>query len=54
MDNPKSKHGERFVKVKAIIKTWTQVEDIIEYDTLYERYIIPNGYQIDSRVIDWD
>lgn len=53
-DKPKSKHGERFVKVKAIIKTWTQVEDVIEYDTLHDQFVIPNGYQIDSRVIDWN
>lgn len=32
MDKPKSKYGERFVKVKAIIKTWTEVERVIEYD----------------------
>ncbi len=37
MDKPKSKHGERFVKVKAVIKTWTEVEDIIEYDTYCEQ-----------------
>jgi len=51
MDKPKSKHGERFVKVKAIIKTWTEVEDVIEYDTLCKQFIIPNGYQLDSKVI---
>lgn len=40
MDKPKSKHGERFVKVKAKLFTWTVVEDVIEYDTLYEQFIL--------------
>ena len=53
MDKPKSRHGERFVKVKAIIKTWTEVEGIIEYDTYHEQFIIPNNYQLDSKVISW-
>lgn len=53
MDKPKSKYGERFVKVKAIIKTWTEVEDVIEYDTLYEQFIIPSNYQLDCKVISW-
>ena len=54
MDKPKSKHGERYVKVKAKLFTWTMTEDIIEYDTLYEQFIIPQGYQVDTRVIDWE
>ena len=53
MEKPKSKYGERFVKVKAIIKTWTEVEDIIEYDTHYEQFIIPSNYQLDCKVIRW-
>lgn len=53
MDKPKSKHGERFVKVMAKLFTWTMVEDVIEYDTLYEQFIIPHGYQTDVKVIDW-
>ena len=53
MDKPKSKHGERFVKVMAKLLTWTVVEDVIEYDTLYEQFVIPNGYQLDVKVIDW-
>ncbi len=53
MDKPKSKHGERFIKVKAKLFTWTEVEDIIEYDTLYEQFIIPQSYQADVKVIDW-
>lgn len=53
MDKPKANYGERFVKVKAIIKTWTEVEDVIEYDTYNECFIIPNGYQIGSKVISW-
>ena len=53
MELPKSKHGGRFVKVKAIIKTWTEVEDIIEYDTHYEQFIIPSNYQLDCKVISW-
>ena len=28
-------------------------EDIIEYDTYTEQFIIPNGYQIDTKVISW-
>ncbi len=51
---PKSKYGERFVKVKATLWTWTAVEDIIEFDTLHEQFLIPHGYQIDTKVIDWE
>lgn len=54
MDKPKSKYGERFVKVKAIIKTWTEVERVIEYDTYYEQFIIPNGFQYDCKILRWD
>ena len=53
MDKPKSRHGERFVKVKAVLKTWTEVEDVIEYDTYHEQFLIPAGYQIDTDVIRW-
>lgn len=53
MDKPKSRHGERFVKVKAVLKTWTEVEDIIEYDTYHEQFLIPAGYQIDTDVVRW-
>ena len=53
MDKPKSRHGERFVKVKAVLKTWTEVEDVIEYDTYYEQFLIPAGYQIDTDVVRW-
>ena len=53
VDKPKSKHGERFVKVKVVIKTWTDVEDVIEYDTRYEQFIIPSNYQLDCKVISW-
>lgn len=53
MDKPKSKNGERFVKVKAIIKTWTEVECIIEYDTYCEQFIIPNGFQSDCKILKW-
>lgn len=54
MEKPKSKYGEWFVKVKAIIKTWTEVEDIIEYDTENEQFIIPAGYQCDCKVLKWN
>lgn len=54
MDKPKSKHGERFVKVKAVIRTWTEVERIIEYDTHHEQFLIPNGFQSDCKIIKWD
>ena len=53
MDKPKSKHGERFVKVKAIIKTWTEVEMVIEYDTYYEQFIIPSCFQCDCNILKW-
>ena len=33
-------------------KIW--LEDVIEYDTLYEQFIIPQGYQVDTKVIDWE
>ena len=54
MDKPKSKHGERFVKVKATLWTWTAVVDIIEFDTKMEQFIIPQGYQIDTEIRDWE
>ena len=54
MVKPKSKYRERFVKVKAIIKTWTEVERVIEYDTYYEQFIIPNGFQCDCKILKWD
>jgi len=54
MNKPKSKHNERFVKVKAIIKTWTEVEDIIAFDTETNQFIIPNNYQVDAKVISWN
>lgn len=50
---PQSRCNERYVKVLAKLKTWTIVEDIIEYDTYNECFIIPNGYQIDTKVISW-
>lgn len=51
---PRSKDNERYVKVRAKLKTWTVVEDIIEYDTYTEQFIIPDGYQIDTKVISWE
>lgn len=51
---PQSKGNERFIKVLAKLKTWTIVEDIIEYDTYTEQFIIPNGYQIDTKVVSWE
>lgn len=51
---PQSRDNKRFVKVLAKLKTWTIVEDIIEYDTYTEQFIIPNGYQIDTKVISWE
>ena len=50
---PQSRNNERFIKVLAKLKTWTIVEDVIEYDTYTEQFIIPNGYQIDTKVISW-
>ena len=53
MDKPKSKHGEQYVKIKATIKTWTEVEDIIYYDTYNEVFLLPCNYQLDCKVINW-
>lgn len=53
-ERPKSQHGERFVKVKATLWTWTAVEDTIEFDTFHEVFLIPQGYQLDTKVIDWE
>lgn len=50
---PQSRGNKRFIKVLAKLKTWTIVEDIIEYDTHTEQFIIPNEYQIDTKVISW-
>lgn len=54
MDYPKSINGERYVKVVAKLKTWTIIEDVIEFDTYTELFIIPNGFQIDTKVISWE
>lgn len=51
---PQSSGHERFVKVRVKLKTWTIVEDVIEYDTYTEQFIIPSGYQIDTEVISWE
>ena len=51
---PQSRVNERYVKVLVKLKTWTVVEDIINYDTYTEQFIIPNGYQIDTKVISWE
>ena len=45
---------ERYVKVKVKIKTWTVVEDVIDFDTHTNQFIIPNKYQIDAKVIAWE
>lgn len=54
MKLPKSKDKERYVKVRVKLKTWTVVEDVIEFDTYTEQFIIPNGFQIDTKVISWE
>ena len=55
MTFPKSRYpNERFIKVRAKLKTWTIVEAIIEYDTYNKWFIIPNGFQIDTKVISWE
>lgn len=53
MDYPQAKNGERYVKVKATIHTWTNVEDIIEFDTFTNSFIIPNDYQVGAKIVDW-
>lgn len=45
--------GERFVQVVAKIKTWCIVEDDIDFDTETNKFIIPNGYQVDAKVVAW-
>lgn len=54
MPLPHSKDNERYVKVLAKLKTWTIIEVVIEYDTYTEQFIIPNGFQIDTKVISWE
>lgn len=51
---PQSIGNERFVKVLAKLKTWTTVEDIIKFDTYTNQFVIPDGYQIDTKVISWE
>lgn len=48
-----SAFGERFVKVVAKIKTWCIVENDIYFDTETNKFIIPNGYQVDAKVVAW-
>ena len=45
--------GQRYIKVKAKIKTWTVVEAIIDFDTQTNQFVIPSGYQAGAHVIEW-
>lgn len=45
---------KRYVKVKAHLKTWTIVEKEILFDTVYNQFIIPNGFQAGTKVVDWE
>lgn len=54
MTFPQGRNYERFIKVRAKLKTWTIVEAVIEYDTYTEQFIIPNGFQVDTKVISWE
>ena len=54
MKLPKSQDRERYIKVRAKLKTWTTIEVVIEYDTYTGQFIIPNGFQIDTEVISWE
>lgn len=54
MTFPQSRDYERFIKVRAKLKTWTIVEAVIEYDTYTEQFIIPTGFQADTKVISWE
>ena len=51
---PEAPFGERYVTVRAKLKTWTEVEDDIVFDTETEKWIIPNGYQVGTEVISWE
>ena len=54
MDYPKAKNGERYVKVKVTIHTWTDVKDVIDYDTYTNQFVIPNGYQANVKIVKWE
>ena len=55
MTFPQSRYyNERYVKVRAKLKTWTVVEDVIDFDTYTQSFIIPSGYQVDTKVISWE
>lgn len=54
MTLPQSRNNERYIKVLAKLKTWTTIEVVIEYDTYTGQFIIPNGFQIDTKVISWE
>lgn len=54
MPLPQSRNNERYIKVLVKLKTWTIVEAVIEYDTYTGQFIIPNGFQIDTKVISWE
>lgn len=51
---PRGDIWQRYVKVRVRIKTWTIVEDIIVFDTFTNQFVIPSGYQVDAKVIEWD
>lgn len=55
MTFPQSRYyNERYIKVLAKLKTWTIIEVVIDYDTYTGQFIIPNGFQIDTKVISWE
>ena len=51
---PEAPFGERYVTVRAKLKTWTEVEALIDFDTYTDMFIIPPDYQIDTKVISWE
>ena len=53
MERPRSETGERYVRVVAKVRTWTVVEETVDYDTATGQFVLPSGYQADAKVVGW-
>lgn len=43
----------RYIEIRAKLKTWTEVEGNILFDTETDQFEIPSNYQIDTKVLGW-
>lgn len=43
----------RYIEIRAKLKTWTEVEGNILFNTETDQFEIPSNYQIDTKVLGW-